>query len=98
MQRTQRSFIMNVKERKERSVLFIKNAQNARTLRSFEKNAKECKNVGTFAQPWLQVLKEEMEYRIIKVYETAFYCFIASQANAAAGATGGDGIPKNQSS
>ena len=38
MQRMRRSFIKNVKECKECSVLFIK---NARMLRSFEKNAKE---------------------------------------------------------
>ena len=37
-QRTQRSFIKKVKERKECSVLFKK---NARMFRSFEKNAKE---------------------------------------------------------
>ena len=36
----------------------------------------------------LQVLKEEMEYRIITVYEIAFGCFIASLANAAAGRVG----------
>ena len=40
-----RSFIKKVTERKERNVLFIK---NARTFRSFEKNAKEHENVAFF--------------------------------------------------
>ena len=48
MQRTQRSIIKNVKECKERSILFIKNANNARTFHSFEKNTKERKNVSFF--------------------------------------------------
>ena len=42
MQRMPRSFIKKVTER---NVLFIK---NARTFRSFEKNAKEHKNVAFF--------------------------------------------------
>ena len=44
----QRSFIKNVKERKERSVLFIKNAKERKKIRSFEKNAKERENVAFF--------------------------------------------------
>ena len=34
----QRSFIKNVKERKERNILFIKNAKERENARSFEKN------------------------------------------------------------
>ena len=48
----QHPFIKNVKERKERSVLFIK---NARTLRSFEKNAKERKNVSFFRKECMPI-------------------------------------------
>ena len=38
MQRTQLSFINNVKERKEHNILFIKNAKEHENAHSFEKN------------------------------------------------------------
>ena len=38
MQRTQRSFLKNIKERKERNVLLQERNKNARMLRSFGEN------------------------------------------------------------
>ena len=57
MQRTQRSFIKNVKERKEHSVLFIKNAKELENIALFWKERKRMQErcvllKSLHAQPW----------------------------------------------
>ena len=58
MQRTHISFINNVKEREERSILFIKNAKERDNVAFFRKERKRTQERCillkiTHAQPWL---------------------------------------------